>query len=254
MAEEYVSPLSTGRRVWFVIVVLLLAGFACNLTQSSDEEDATPVISSEVEEGTPQNTTPPTVQILTPQDGQQVIVGTPVDVRVNAQHEGVGIQRIQMKIDDRIVSSKSLLDNPRNVDVLLSWTPDQRGSYMLEVQAFQGSVGSEPVAVTLQVFPEGSILSNPAEGQPQQATPNPVTCNVRVLISNLNLRSGPGTSFNKLGSFDTGESVTVIGRNNDDRSREWYKIRRSSGTEAWVINNSDWLETSGNCESVPTVN
>lgn len=243
---------TTLTRMGLLVLLVSLTTLACNLTRGADDSGTPDLSGPNDTANNQQNANPPAVQIFTPQDGQQVYVDDPVEVRVNAQHD-IGVQRIQMVVDGQTVSSKALLDNPTNVDVLLSWTPDQRGSYTLEVQAFHGSVGSEAASVNLQVFPEGAILSNPASGQPQPTAANATTCTGRVLISNLNIRSGPGTSFTDLGSFDTGETISITGRNTDNRSREWFKIQRSNGQEAWVINNSDWIETSGNCDNLPTV-
>ena len=235
-------------RVTLLLTLLVMATLACNLTAGGGNggNDADDEV-VDTNDGGGQDTTPPTVQIFTPTEGQQVLVDSPVEVRVGAQHP-IGVQRIQMKVDDRIVSSKSLLDNPTSVEVLLSWTPDQRGSYTLEVQAFHGATGSDAITVTLQVFPEGSILANPASGQPETVSDTASTCSGRVLISNLNSRSGPATTFSKMGTFSVGETVTVIGRNN---ASEWYKVRRENSNEVWVNNNDDWLETQGNCSNLP---
>ena len=238
------------KKIWLFVILILSSALACNLTRGRDENNDD-TVSNETANDTlsvQENTTPPTIQIISPADGQQVIVDTPVDVQVNATHD-VGVQRIQMSVDGNTVSSKSLLENPTSVDVLLSWTPDRRGSFTLEVQAFHGSTGSETAQIILQVFPEGSILSNPIGGQAPTAQSASGTCTGRIMISNLNSRSGAGTNFTKLGKFDVGETVLIIGR---DAAREWYEIRRDDGDEVWVINNNDWLETSGDCSNIPT--
>jgi hypothetical protein len=100
---------------------------------------------------------------------------------------------------------------------------------------------------------EGAIANNPASGQPDQPTPQAGTCTARVLIGNLNMRSGPGENFDKLGTFSLNEPLTASGRNTDTQSRTWLKIRRASGTEGWVVNNAQWLETQGDCNSLPTI-
>lgn len=242
--------MARDKKIWLFVVLLLISALACNLTTGGDDngDDTRNSGSSNNTTSVQENTTPPTIQILSPADGQQVLVDTAVDVRVNATHEG-GVQRIQMSVDGNTVSSKSLLENPTSVDVLLAWTPDRRGSFTLEVQAFHGSTGSQPAQITLQVFPEGSILSNPIGGQEPTADSASGTCTGRILISNLNSRSGAGTNFTKLGKFDVGENVLIIGR---DAATEWYEIRRDGGEEVWVINNSEWFETSGDCGSLPT--
>jgi uncharacterized protein YraI len=48
-----------------------------------------------------------------------------------------------------------------------------------------------------------------------------------------NLRAGPGTDFNLVGSLAPSESATIIGKND---AGDWWQIRTAGGTEGWVFN------------------
>ncbi len=50
--------------------------------------------------------------------------------------------------------------------------------------------------------------------------------------TNVNLRSGPGTSYDTIGSLGTNENVTVIGEDSG-----WLNVVISNGSEGWVSAN-----------------
>jgi hypothetical protein len=50
--------------------------------------------------------------------------------------------------------------------------------------------------------------------------------------TNLNVRSGPGTSYDSIGGVGIEENVTVV-----DEEGGWLKVRLSDGTEGWVSSN-----------------
>ncbi len=66
-----------------------------------------------------------------------------------------------------------------------------------------------------------------------------VECTGVVTSSVLNVRSGPGTSYSKLGSLSKGATIEVIQRN---ASGQWHKIRYN-GAEAYV--HADYVKLSG---------
>ena len=51
----------------------------------------------------------------------------------------------------------------------------------------------------------------------------------KVAKVTLNMRSGPSTSYNKIGTVKQGESVQCISQSNG-----WYKVKTSYGTTGWV--------------------
>lgn len=61
--------------------------------------------------------------------------------------------------------------------------------------------------------------------------------------NNVNYRTGPGTSFKKIGQLDNGTSVTVIGT-----SAEWYLIVTENGTVGMVIDDYISLQAENNDE------
>jgi Bacterial SH3 domain len=50
--------------------------------------------------------------------------------------------------------------------------------------------------------------------------------------TNLNVRSGPGTSYDSIGGVGIEENVTVV-----EEEGGWLKVRLSDGTEGWVSSN-----------------
>ncbi len=47
--------------------------------------------------------------------------------------------------------------------------------------------------------------------------------------TNLNVRSGPGTTYDSIGGVGIEENVTVL-----EEDGEWLKVQLSNGTEGWV--------------------
>ena len=79
-----------------------------------------------------------------------------------------------------------------------------------------------------------------AGGQPETTTavpassPTPaITRQVEVISGPINIRSGPGESYPKLGSIDEKTAYPVI-----SKEGEWYKIRLANGSDAYV---AGWL-------------
>jgi len=66
---------------------------------------------------------------------------------------------------------------------------------------------------------------------------------------NLNVRTGPGTNYDRIGSLAAGTTVSIIGRNADS---SWWQIPFSNGPEgkAWI---SAGYGTARHTEGVPVV-
>ncbi|NJL95673.1 MAG: hypothetical protein HC915_19055 [Anaerolineae bacterium] len=197
------------------------------------------------------NLAPPTVQIIAPQSGQQVVVGDAVDIQIAAQ-DAVGITFLQLQVANRVSSTKSFPEPATQAEALLRWQPDRRGTFALSVVAYRDGVASEPATLSLEVVGRGETVTNPASGQPQAAPLNSTDCRGRVLIDNLRVRTGPGTNYSSSGRYALNEQVTVLGTNLNPRGEEWLLVRRASG-EAWLIRNTDWVELSGACSSLPAL-
>jgi cell wall-associated NlpC family hydrolase len=70
-----------------------------------------------------------------------------------------------------------------------------------------------------------------------ETIPDPNPALVGTITDNgVNLRQGPDSRYKKTGGIGAGEQVDLIGKYKD-----WFQIRRSNGTKAWVFN--DFMNT-----------
>lgn len=90
------------------------------------------------------------------------------------------------------------------------------------------------------------------EPEPEPAPENPLTfedCDETVYaISTVNLRSGPGTDYEKVGSLSTGDSVTRVGIGMG-AAENWSQIQLSDGTLVCV--SSKYLSTTKPAAQAP---
>ncbi len=75
--------------------------------------------------------------------------------------------------------------------------------------------------------PQEEPTSPPEPTEAPSATPNTPTA---VTTTGVNVRGGPGTAFNAIGSFAAGTETDLLGVTSD---RSWYKLRYYNG-EGWV--------------------
>jgi uncharacterized protein YgiM (DUF1202 family) len=96
-------------------------------------------------------------------------------------------------------------------------------------------------------------LSNLPIGQGLPTTPPPTTTGPTATVSNavyaLNVRSGPGMTFDVITAIPHSTQVTLIGRNSFST---WLKVRLANGTEGW--SSATYLNTSYNISSLPVAN
>jgi hypothetical protein len=225
-----------SRRPLLTLLMLSGAVLACTLSLSGDKKGTSGGSSGGSSGGADMGIVP-TVRILDPASGAQVPRNQRVDITVETDSTA---DRFQVNVDGRVAVTKAMPPEQSGpTKAILGWTPDRDGTYNLEVIAFRGSSASAPAALILDV---SGTASGPAAGV--------AGCVGRVLVSQLNFRDGPGTAANRLGQFDVGETVTVIGRNADG---SWYKVQRFNAQQVWAINNAQWLQVEGQCDGVPVV-
>lgn len=80
-------------------------------------------------------------------------------------------------------------------------------------------------------------------------TPTPPSLTALVQTDVLNIRSGPGTTFEKLGNVKRGENVTVIGQKDDCA---WFQVKAASGLEGWMNGNPQFVVLNGECADLST--
>lgn len=71
-----------------------------------------------------------------------------------------------------------------------------------------------------------------------------------VEIETLNVRSGPGIDYSRLGIVSRGETFMITGR---DTSCSWVQITAPSGLSAWVSAGPEYIRIDGDCSAVARV-
>lgn len=226
------------------VIVLLLSILACSLKPI--EEDTSE--GEQVTDNTDGSYAAPAVSILAPASGQQVTLGSDVEIQVTASGAD-GVDRVQLSVGGRTASTKAFPEATTSAEALLRWRPDREGTFDLSVVAFRGLSTSQPATIQLQVVGRGDAITNPASGQPQVSNSR-TECNARVLISNLRIRLGPGTNFEREGFYELNEEVVVIARSSNTSER-WLKVRRPDRSEKWMLANPEWVAVTGNCDTLP---
>lgn len=235
------------RALLILLIPLFVAVLACSL-KPIEEDDSSEVADNNQ---TDVNYAAPTVAILAPASNQQVRIGEDVEIQVTINGTD-GVDRVQLSVSGRTASTKAFPESSTTAEALLRWRPDKEGTFNLSVVAFRGISASEPATIQLQVVGRGDAVTNPASGQPV-VSDSRTECNGRVLISNLRVRLGPGTNFEREGFYDLNEEVVVIGQSSSTNER-WLKVRRLDRSEVWMLANAEWVALTGACDNLPVVN
>jgi len=227
----------------FLIVLLILAVSGCNLSSQPPTDEPLDVATAETGGR-------PVVTIDSPNDGAEVNVGTQVFVTANAT-DAVGVTRMQLLANNQIVKTVSS-ESPsgqRNFQVILDYTPRAEGDVNLQVVAYRGAIASDPADVAIKVkSPQAQIepTLQPVDNVPA-IDPNDPTCRA-LTNTGLNLRSGPGTVYDRVGLVAGGAVVPIVGRVGDN---SWWQVRYGI-TVGWV--SGQYTSIYGICSSVPVIN
>jgi hypothetical protein len=221
----------------------------------------------------------PTVSFITPTNGAQVSVGAPVIVQANAS-DARGVTRIELWVNGTLTGQQTSATPQGQPTLLLNvnWTPPAQGSHVLEVRAFNiANQQNLPVVITVNAT---GVAATPAAGglptptqtatpTPPSVTPLPTATSPSIIIftptptplpatptpslqavTDVNVRSGPSTSFQVLGLLRANETVPVVGRSADGA---WWQIvypPNSSGV-AWVV--GTYVRPSAAADNAPVV-
>ncbi|CAG1770216.1 hypothetical protein BAC2_00894 [uncultured bacterium] len=227
-------------RILCVFVALALC--ACNLSSSGDREEniATPTT---ITSGRP------VVQILSPQNGAEVVVDDDVLVSANAT-DAAGVTRVQLLANGQVVKTVSS-ESPSGDQVfnaLLDYTPTSTGTVRLQVIAYRAAIASEPATVEITVRAAQAQVTATTASQPNVPIINPNDPTCRALTNTaLRLRGGPGTNYAQIGLLNAGSVVPIIGRIG---SNEWWQVRVNL-TIGWI--SAAYTSVYGICNGVPIV-
>lgn len=220
-------------------LLLVIALAACNLSSSGDAQNApTPTVSGGGQ---------PTVTIVSPANGSDAALNQPVIVNVTAT-DSVGITRVQLLVNGAIVKTVSSQNagGDRNLSVLLDYTPTAEGVLNLQVIAYRGSVTSPPAAISVNVRRAATATNTTAPVVVTQGpviNPNDPTCRV-VTDTSVNLRTGPGTVYDRITTLAGGTQVPITGRVGNNT---WWQVRFGTIT-GWV--SDEFVTIYGNCANV----
>ncbi|MFN8445656.1 MAG: SH3 domain-containing protein [Caldilineaceae bacterium] len=137
---------------------------------------------------------------------------------------------------------------------------DYATAHNLSVTTASGLSAKSDNAATGQTIAIANVSQPPPAAAPtatSEPTPAPVATataeptatadqSAQVLASSLvNLRSGPGTTYDLAGGMQVGESAKIIAKSPD---AGWWKVQLSSGSQAWVF--AQLVQSSGALDSI----
>ncbi len=245
----------------FIALVLLLS--ACSLAAPSAEVAGTAFSG------------PPVIRITSPLPDQRFLSGATVIVQARIENAGPDLALVRMLLDGVLLGEKQD-PNPIGaavVPVTIEWPTSNPGRFEITVAAERGdgSGASESVSISVvpppayeetQAAPENAAASPPAaetamvgtEAPVLPATASPATSLPPLTSSSVaaviakpsNLRRGPGTSFELVGSIGVNQEVVIVALNPD---RDWYHIRYGDQGDAWIY--SELLSPSGDLAGLP---
>jgi hypothetical protein len=204
------------------------------------------------------------VTLLTPASGSVYAEGTEVKFHVVAQAPQGGVKRVEFRVD--------------NVPVAEYQSDQPEGQPVLDTMALWAAAGQQAHLVTAEAFrPDGTslgqsemvfeVVANPfappatpnapadtADDAPQDPPAAVASDGPTVRINTdagLNVRQGPGTGYESIGSLPNGEQVVVLGRSAAlDDANNWWAIDYD-GQQGWVL--ASLTVPEGDVSQVPLV-
>ena len=253
--------------VWLMAVLLLAS---CNLGAGQTET----VISG-----------PPAVQLAAPLPNATFMEGVPVNIQALVTNAGPDIGRVEILVDGTVIASLATPNTAGAATFSIptqSWPATGAGQHTITVTAFRADgSNSAPATVTISIVsqieqteePSPSGQSNstnntsdsgndniqaaptdePQATNPPEPTqpPEPEATNTSsrptaTITTGVNLRRGPGTTFNPpVGSMPANATADIIAIN---PAGDWYKVRSTYG-EGWI--SAAFVTVSGDVESLP---
>ncbi|MCY3834291.1 MAG: SH3 domain-containing protein [Chloroflexi bacterium] len=193
---------------------------------------------------------PPSIQIASPNDGAEYVLGDEILVAVRAA-DSVGVNRVQLFVDDQIVRtvSSESLQGDLELQAILNFVPQHAdvGVVNLRAVAYRGRVVSQPDEITVVVRESHSqVIATPIQQSNVPFIPNDGLCRALVNVG-LNFRTGPGTSFQIIHVLASGTLAPITGRNS---AHSWWRLNVADRV-GWV--SGDFTTEYGDCSKTPVV-
>lgn len=198
---------------------------------------------------------PPQVSIrLSP---QEAVVGQAMSIAVQAS-DNVSVRQLELLVDGDSLEQLTTPQGPMQA-MEVTWTPEAAGVHQLAVRASDAGGNTTERTETISVVdapsPSPTRVPTPtvARPTPSAGTPSPTpkaaqAITATVSVDTLNVRSGPGRQFARVGILLRGAHLSVLGGNSD---ASWLLIRDPEGQEGWV--SCAFVAVSAPLESVPLV-
>jgi uncharacterized protein YraI len=235
--------LGTTRALAGALIVASLLLSACNLISQRENQqnlDRT---------ATAQASNRPTIAIISPPNGAEFTVGSPVLINVTAS-DSIGVTRVTLSVAGQVIDSQQseAPNGSPTLNALLDFTPQQVGTITLSAVAARGSVTSDPAIIQINVRENPAAVTATLPPQPiPSINPNDPTCRALVKVG-LNVRTGPGTVYPVITTLAAGSVVPIIGRT---AANDWWQVRINMTTIGWI--NAPFTDVYGNCTLVPIV-
>lgn len=222
------------------VVCLCLA--ACNLQERTSAGSRG--------EATDLPTSPPTIQIGSPNEGAEYVIGEEILVSVLAA-DSIGVNRVQLFVDNQIVRtvSSESLQGDLAMQAILNYVPQRAdlGTVNLRAVAYRGSVVSEPDEITVVVRElHSQVIATPIQQSNVPFIPNDGVCRALVNVG-LNFRTGPSTGFEIITVLGSGTLAPISGRNSE---HSWWRLNVDNRV-GWV--SGDFTTEYGDCSRAPVV-
>lgn len=235
--------------IYSLVLVLLLS--ACNLGAQPEAATATPSNQTAVAQA---QSDVPEVEILSPVNNSEVVLNSELQVRIRATDK-TGVTRVEMRVDNLVADGFASPDpaGTTPLEGILSWTANSVGPHVVQIIPFRGNTRGNSKSITIIV--RGSLsqitLAAATAANPILLTASPTTnatCRVRASVQGLNVRTGPGTTYDVVGNLSLSQEASVTGATAD---RSWYQIYTNNQV-GWV--SGSLVQTLGVCANILTVN
>lgn len=145
-----------------------------------------------------------------------------------------------------LTNISTLLPQPVVRQLIVTTPPSVTQPTSLPVPTLTRMATRKPTATAIAISRSTAtlILSPSGLSTPAPETVVPI---VTAGDSNVNIRSGPGTNYDIIGTLKSGQSLEIIGRNTDS---SWWQVSTANGL-GWV---AAWVSTASNADaSIPVV-
>lgn len=225
---------STGL-VWYTFSYNGKTGYVSSQYVTTTEiEQEKPAEPETPDQETPDTTDPEDPEVTEPEDPENevitVTVGT-VTTKADPLTVRNGAGTSYKKIGSLMKGSKFTVTGEKKASDGVTW-------YTLNFNGQTGYVSSKYVSISTTTSSAGDVSDD-------TAAPDSVTFQIGKINTKsdpLNIRSGPGTSYSKLGSLAKGSTVTITGSTKDSKGKVWYTYQFSSNKTGYIC--SDYVTVS----------